>query len=289
MSCCRTSEPATGLAAFATLLLVPAFAAAEPGDFIIGAGAETDSQDGIALSALGDVALGSNTWLSASVSQSGVDLPVRQEVDYLFADIGVDHYFDPIGVRVGVSYWGDSDILDSNDVRASIYSRGDSGTLSFDGEYREFDFEIPALDAFPRASVGFDAKGVGLSGRLDVSERVGLNAAGMSYEYSREFNVGDAARIVDLLTFTRLSVLSSLVDWRASAGVDFRAGLKQWRLNVSRWRGIVDRSNNFGATLSFTTPVSRRADIELSLGYDDSDLYGDVTFLSVFVFLYGGS
>lgn len=271
------------------LTALPLLAAADPGDFVIGAGAETDSQDGLAVSILADVALADDTWLSASASHSGVDLPVRQEVDYLYADLGVDHLFDPVGMRFGLSYWGDSDILDSTDMRGSLYSRGDNGTLSIEGEYREFDFNIPALDALPRATVGFDATGVGLSGRVNVGEAVSLNAAGMSYEYSRDFNAGDAARVVDLLTFTRLSVLSSLVDWRASAGISIDSGLKQWRVNLSRWRGIVDRSNNFGATLSFMTPVSRRADLEISLGYDDSNLYGDVTFLSVFMYFYGGN
>ncbi len=289
MCCYETTIRRTGRLTGLLVALVPLASAADPGDFLIGAGAETDSEDGLAVSVLGDLAIGDKTWLSAGVSHSGVDLPVRQEVDYLYADIGLDHHFDPVGIRFGLSYWGDSDILDSNDLRGSIYSRGDSGTLSVDGEYREFDFNIPALDVLPRATVGFDAKGIGLSGRVDVSDSVSLSASGISYEYSRDFDVGDAARVVDLLTFTRLSVLSSLVDWRGSAGIGIDMGLKRLQFDVSRWRGVVDRSDNFGITLRYMAPMSRRTDIELSIGYDDSDLYGDVTFLSLFVYLYGGN
>ena len=269
-------------------LALPATAAAA-GDFVIGAGVETDSQDSIAFSLLGDVAVGESTWLSASVGYSGVDAPVREEVDYLYVDVGIDHFFDPVGIRFGVSYWGDSDLLDSNDLRGSIYSRGEGRMLSFDAEHRQFTFDIPALDAQPRADVEFDATGAGLSARFDVSDSVSFSASGMSYEYSREFNLGDdAARVVDLLTFSRLSVLSSLVDWRARAGLDFDFGLQSLQLSLSKWRGVVDKSSNVGATIGFLTPVGNRADLEISLGYDDSNLYGDVTFLSVFIYLYGG-
>ena len=272
----------------ALLLTLSAPVLADPGDFVIGGGVEGDSEDGLAFSLLGDVAIADQTWLSASVSESGVDDASRRTVDYLYADLGIDHFFDPVGVRVGVSYWGNSDLLDSVDVRGSLYSRGESTYLSIDAERRDFDFAIPPRDALPRADIGFDATGLGLSGRVDVSDNVSLRGSGMSYEYSREFRLGDAARLTDLLTFSRLSVLTSLVDWRASAGIDVDIGLRQIGFSVSKWRGIVDRSDNVGATITFLTPLTRRTDLELSLGYDDSDLYGDVTFLSAYLYFYGG-
>lgn len=263
-------------------------AMADPGEFVIGAGVEGDSEDGLALTLLGDVAIADATWLSGSIAESGVDDPTRRTVDYLYADFGIDHFFDPVGVRVSVSYWGNSDLLDSFDVRGSVYSRGESTYLSIDAERRDFEFEIPARDTLPDVDVGFDANGIGLSGRVDVSDNVSLRAGGMSYEYSRDFRIGDAARLTDLLTFSRLSVLTSLVDWRASAGIDIDIGMRQLSFNLSRWRGIVDRSTNSGATITFLTPLTRRTDLELSLGHDDSNLYGDVTFLSAYLYFYGG-
>lgn len=272
----------------ALLYVLSASALADPGDFVIGAGVEGDSEDGFAISLLGDVAIADDTWLSGSVSESGVDDPARRTVDYRYADLGIDHYFDPVGVRVGVSYWGNSDLLDSFDVRGSLYSRGESTYLSIDVERRDFDIAIPPRDALPNVDIGFDANGLGLSGRIDVNENVGLRGSGMSYEYSRDFRIGDAARLTDLLTFSRLSVLTSLVDWRANVGIDVDIGLRQLGFSVSKWRGIVDRSDNVGATITFLTPLTQRTDLELSLGYDDSDLYGDVTFLSVYLYVYGG-
>lgn len=273
----------------ALLYAIAATAAADPGDFVIGGGVEGDTEDGFAVTLLGDVAIAEDTWLSGSVAESGVDDPTRRTVDYTYADLGIDHFFEPVGVRLGVSYWGNSDLLDSVDVRGSLYSRGESTYLSIDAERRDFDFAIPRRDALPNVDVGFDATGLGLSGRVDAGDNVSLRAGGMSYEYSREFRTGDAARLTDLLTFSRLSVLTSLVDWRASAGIDVDIGLRQLGFSVSKWQGIVDESDNFGVTLTFLTPLTRRTDLELSLGYDDSNLYGDVTFLSAYLYFYGGN
>ena len=36
------------------------------------------------------------------------------------------------------------------------------------------------------------------------------------------------------------------------------------------------------------TPVGERTDLELGIGYDDSELYGSLAFFSVFLFFYGG-
>lgn len=272
----------------ALLCLLSLPAAADPGDFVVGGGVEGDTEDGFAIAVLGDVAIGDDTWLSGSYSRSGVDDPASRSVDYHYADIGVDHFFEPVGVRLGASYWGNSDLLDSVDVRGSIYSRGESTYLSLDAERRDFDFAIPPRDTLPNVDIGFDATGIGLSGRVDASDAVSLRAGGMSYEYSREFRFGDAARLTDLLTFSRLSVLTSLVDWRASAGIDIDFGLRQLGFSVSKWQGIVDDSDNSGVTITFMTPLTRRTDIELSLGYDDSNLYGEVTYLSAYLYFYGG-
>jgi len=60
------------------------------------------------------------------------------------------------------------------------------------------------------------------------------------------------------------------------------------QLDVAKWRGAFDASDSRSATISFLTPMTDRTDIEISLGYDDSDLYGDVVVLSVFLYFYGG-
>ena len=83
--------------------------------FMIGGGVESDAlKTGSAC--VGDRRCrGSqrDTWLSAGLAKSTVDLGRGLDLESVFADIELDHYFDPVGVRIGASYWGDSDILDS--------------------------------------------------------------------------------------------------------------------------------------------------------------------------------
>lgn len=284
----RDARAAARTIALGVVLLAAAPAVSEPGDFLLGAGLEADSGDGFAATLIGDVAVGESTFLSGSVSHSDFERPSGETVDNLYVDIGVEHYFDPIGVRAGAAYWGDEDLLASRDLRAAVFARGESAYLSLNGEHREFEFTVDGGRFFAPRTIDFDANGLGLSGRLGVSPDVSLQAGGMVYDYSVDFRLGDGDRIRDQLLLSRLSVLSSLVDWRASIGLTVDTGSSSWQFDVSRWVGAIDDSDNVGATLSFLTPMTERTDIEISLGHDDSDLYGDLTFLSVYVFFYGG-
>jgi hypothetical protein len=100
--------------------------------------------------------------------------------------------------------------------------------------------------------------------------------------------IEDTDRVVRLLSISRLSLLSSLIDWRVSAGIGVNFGLQRWQLDVAKWRGAIDGGDNRSVTITFLTPMTDRTDIEISLGYDDSDLYGEVTVLNLFLYFYGG-
>ena len=270
------------------LLLLASNALATEG-YILGFGLEGDSAEGLAASVIGDVALTSNTWLTGSLAKSSLDLPRRQTLETLYGDIGLDHWFEPVGVRIGAAYWGDSDLLDSHDWRGSLYWRGDNATISVDYEFRDFRFELPATDVFPGRSARFDAQGIGLSGRFDLSENVGLNFYGIDYNYSVDLSTDRNQAILELLSFSRLSLINSLVDYSAGAALGVDAGLQRWLFELSTWRGEVDGSITNSATIRLITPMGEKSDIEFGLGVDNSELYGTVTFLSVYMYFYGGS
>lgn len=277
---------------FAVLILSGVFLAtsahAEKGDYILGAGLSADDADGLATTLIADLAVADTTWLSASVGRNRVELPRRQELNTWYADIAIDHYFSPAGIRFGLAYWGDSDIFDSVDVIGALYVRGENGSIAIDAERRDFELNLPPLDVLSRTEIPFHANGIGLSGRIDFSTRTDLHFSGMTYDYNVNLRRADAARVDNLLSISRLSLLSSLIDWRVSAGVGMDFGLKHWRLDVARWRGAIDGGDNHSVTLAFMTPMTDRTDIEFSLGYDDSDLYGQVTVFNVFLYFYGG-
>jgi hypothetical protein len=257
--------------------------------YIIGLGVEGDNAEGLSASLIGDLALTEHTWLNGSIARTQVDLPRMQSIDTWYGDLGIDHWFDPAGIRLGVAYWGDSDILHSRDSRASLYWRGDKAMLAGDFEYRDFRFELPATDFFPGRTIRFDASGTGLSARFNLTDKVSLGLHGMDYDYSVNLRLDSNRGLLDLFSFSRLSLINSLVDYRAGMTLGLDAGKQHWQLGLSSQQVEVDGSTTRSATLRLLTPMGERGDVEFSVGVDSSDLYDTVTFLSVFLYFYGGS
>jgi len=270
------------------LLLLASSAAASEG-YIVGAGIEGDSNGGFALAALGELGITEATWLSATLAHYTVDSAEGIDADSWFADVGVDHWIDPLGVRLGLSRWGDNDSLDSDDWRASLYWRADGFSIAADYEHRDFTFDLPAAGLFPKRTVDFDASGVGATLRFDVSDTVDIGLSGMDYDYGVNLRLDRNRLLADLLSFSRLSLITSLVDYRVGATLGVGAGERRWQFNLSSWEGEADRSSTRSATVSFLNPLGEQTDIEFVLGLDDSELYGNVSFFSVFIYFYGGS
>lgn len=255
--------------------------------FMIGTGAEGDSDGGLSLAVVGGIGLTEDTWLSAALAQSEVELISGRELETEYADIELDHFFGPVGVRLGAAYWGDPDVLTSNDWRASGYFRNDAVTLSFDYEYRDFEFIIPSTDFTMSRRVLFDADGFGVSARFQTSESTNLRLRGIKYDYSVPFRPVENVDAARLLSVTRLSLINSLVDHRASVSLGIEAGKALWDIDLMTWEGAISGSRTRSLTVRYLFPLSKRADMELGLGYDDSELYGDVTFFSLYLFFYG--
>ena len=272
--------------AFLLLLFVSASASAADG-FLLGGGAESDSDGGLSATLIGGVGLGLDTWLSAGFAKSSVDLVSGRKLDTLYADIELDHFFDPIGIRVGAAYWGDSDVLESNDWRGAMYFRNDKAALSLEYEFRDLDFVIPSRDFLASRRVMFDADGFGASARINTSQNTSLRLRGIKYDYSIPFRPVENVDAARLISVTRLSLINTLVDHRASVSLSIDRGLKNWDIELSTWESILDRSRTRSLTVRYLMPMTDKTDIELGIGYDDSELYGDVTFFSLYLFFYG--
>ena len=135
----------------------------------------------------------------------------------------------------------------------------------------------------------FTATGRGLNARLNISDSVSAYVSAMEYDYSVAFQTQESDRIRRLVQISRLSVLSSLVESRVSGGIDIDIGDKVLGLDVSRWEGAVTGSSNDSFTLRFLMPISSRVDMELSLGVDQSELFGDASIGGIRFYYYGGS
>ena len=255
--------------------------------YILGGGVEADSADGLAAAVFADVGLTEKTFLSATLGKSSVELPRGVDLETSYGDIGLDYWFDPIGIRSEVAYWGDNDFLDSIDWRGGVYWRNDRIMLSGDLEYRDFEFNVSGTDAVPGRDVRFHAKGVGLSARFQLSDALSLNVMGIDYRYNVNLNRGGNRDIRDFISASRLSLINSLISYRAGAGLGLDIGEQRWDLDYRTWKGEVDGSITHSATLSLITPIGQRGDIQFGLGVDDSDTYGSITFFTVQFFFYG--
>ena len=258
-------------------------AAANP--IIVGVGGEVDTADSRSLSLFTEVGIGDDTWVSAAFGWTDSD---REVVDITtkYADIAIDHHFRPLGFRLSAAYWGDDDLLDSNDLRASLYLRGDKGSLALELQRRQFDLTIGAGILLDRVVVEFEADGIGFSGSLPLNERLTVYANAMDYDYSRDIRIQPNVDTLRLFSRSRLSMINSLVDYRASAGLDISFGLKSLDLRIARWRTEVDQGDVDSISLGLLLPASNSADAEVRLAYDDSENFGGATVLSVFFYLF---
>lgn len=256
-------------------------------EYVAGLGAEGDTEDSVALTVFGSVAVADETWLSAVAAKtrsSGEEL----DLDTAYLDAGIDHWFGPLGVRVGGAYWGDSDLLDSTDVRASIYWKNDTASLSLDYERRAFDLTIVSRPpSRAEQTVEFDADGVGVNARLRASKRVSLYAGGMSYDYSRDADLLASVALLRGVALSRLSMVNSLLDRRISGGVEVAFGASMLDLRAASWRTAVFRNRVNSLGVGYLTPVGKASDIEFRLASDDSDAFGRATVFSVYLYFYG--
>jgi hypothetical protein len=270
-------------------LLLVAGNAQAGGGYILGGGLEGDSADGLGASLVGEIGITENTWISGAAARNTLDLPFREDLETWYADLGIDHWFEPIGVRAGLAYWGDKNSLESMDWRASVYWRLNRFSIAGDYESRDFSFDLSSVDLFPARRGGFDAEGVGLTMRFELTDSVSVGLSGMDYDYDVNLRLDSSRGLLELLSFSRLSLINSLVDYRAYATFDVEAEKRSWQFDLGTWEGEVDGGRTRSATIRLLNPLGDNADVEFSLGVDDSEIYGTVTFFSVFLYFYGGS
>ena len=277
----------TNLCAALPGLLLAGFVHADGHGYVIGGGAESDTAGGRAVSVFADRGLAENTWLTGAAARTETGRGPLS-LDTLYVDAGLDHWFDPAGVRIAAAYWGDKDILDSVDLRGSLYFRNDTVSLSLDYKRRDFDLTFsPSLIADTR-TVEFYADGIGLTSRVQASKRVSLTISGMSYQYSRDINLQPRIEILRILSTSRLSLMNSLIDYRYSAGIEFRFGLQSIDFRLQNWQTAVDQGRVNSLAIGFLTPVSDRTDMEFRFAYDESENFGNTVSLAAYFYYFGG-
>lgn len=255
--------------------------------FILGAGVEGDSADGRAYTAFSDFSLGEKTWLSLTAAKVDTQGIISNN-DTMLGTAGLDFWLNPIGIRIGAAYWGNSNILDSRDLNSSVYVRGDAGSLSLDYQRRNFEFDLQS-DLLRGRTAKFSANGWGISSRLAMGDSVSFFLGGMAYEYSRNLRIQQDIDVLTFISRSRLSMINNLLDHRFNVGMEFSYGLRSIDVTAGQWQTATDGSTVDSYSIGFLTPLTDRLDAEFRLSYDESDAYGETTAFSVYLYYFGGS
>ena len=109
----------------------------------------------------------------------------------------------------------------------------------------------------------------------------------MSYDYSVDLTRLQNISDLNFLSASRLSLANSLLDHRIDAGMELEFGLKLLSLEIGSRQTTIDSGRVDSYSVGFLFPATDASDIELRVGYDDSDNFGGTTVFSFFWFFYG--
>jgi hypothetical protein len=287
--------------------------------WLVTAGAELDDEDGhrFDLGATWAPTLATSVNAYAGSADTATDL---NNFSSRMASLGVDHWFEPLGVSLDLRWWGDADFFESRELVGTLYYKEEGWRFGLRGEMREsdfdpvrFDVEIPIRNLIVpvsgSAECALDNYGYGAT--VSHTGRIwSVLLAGTQYEYSSpECTITDLVVPPQAGTPGRSRELNRRITSAALARGAELMGSALTReygfLDYSLWGSAALRSglNTFGLdyfhdreefqgfvadTLigSITFPVSDRFDLELRLGATESDLSGRVAFAGVTLFAF---
>jgi len=316
----RSFNPATNLLATCAIFFCALSASAQTTSgesaaparpWMLGVSAQVDDLNSDSLYATFNWGVTEKTWIYLSAGSSHY----KDRLDELSTQsflAGFDHLFGRFGFSADVEAWGDSETVESTELRATVHFGGERYRF-----YLEMEGQDITLSPLRSDNISLDVAGTGVGARLRVnltdSWRLFLRGVSYDYEWSgaslpnrdslTDFcadAVALAASCERLQTFVTLlerrnlfaqSSLAnnSFVDSELSMSMEWDVGTKLIGLNYRKDRAIDrDRSESQSLSGSILFPINYRMDLELNLGRSESDIFRSSTYAGVFFLLYGG-
>ncbi|MEO1034987.1 MAG: hypothetical protein AAFX44_05435 [Pseudomonadota bacterium] len=280
----------------AALLGAWAFAAtASPAyalDYVLGGGVGADDSNGRSLAGLVDVGLTESTFVTLTAAVSDADT-VTSNIETRSYDLTISQDFEPFSFSLGAGRWGDDDLIESDDLRARIAVDVGAWRFGIDGERRDIElvFQIVPIGDFDgrRITAGVNGDGFGGNVRYRGDDGWSVSLRGMTWDYDR--NV-DGLALFDLtrrVNPTTLTLAGALRDSSYLATAEWPIGDHLVGIELGRDELAIGDLVVESATVLWTIPSSARTDLELSLGYSESDDGDGAFYASVFVYFFGGS
>jgi len=278
--------------------LMAGLAAAQPGaaaddvrgSWMLGIGAQVDEDSNDSVLGTFSVGIGSTTWLSFAAGRSSSPAD-RADIEADTLVLGFDHRFAKVGFTVEAEEWGDSGVLETQDLAGSVYFDRDSWRIAFGYETRDIDIPFtvtgPLGNTFRRTfQTGADS--YSLDARVGVGEHWQLYLGVAEYDYERNLNALPRIDSLNLLSTSTLTLANSFIDHERSIGAEREIGRMLLSMRFATDRSAIDDSKFETYDLALLVPLGARVDLEVNMGsgrseFFDSSVYGGLLFL-----VYGG-
>lgn len=256
------------------------------GAWMLGIGAQTDEVGSDSALATLQWGIRPNSWLSVTAGNSSSPAD-RADVEASTLALGFDQRFDRVGFTLGIEHWGDSGVLETDDLRGTVYF--DRQRWRFGFGFATRDIEIPFTLSGPfggtqQRTVSVGAERYSVDVRTAVGERWSLYFGLAEHDYERDLSVLPRIDRFNLLSTSTLTLANSFIDHERSVGVErvFERVVLNFRVATDRSAIDDSRLDTFDAALLL--PIGRRVDVEVNLGHGrsslfDSGLYGGLLFL----------
>jgi hypothetical protein len=274
--------------------LTAGLAAAQPGatpddvkgSWMLGVGAQVDEDSNDSALATFNVGVGRTTWLSFAAGQSSSPAD-RANIEADTLVLGLDHRLPKVGFTLEAEEWGDSGVLETQDLAGSVYFDRESFRIAFGYETRDID--IPFTVTGPlgntiRRTFHTGADSYSLDARVAIGERWKLYLGVAEYDYERNINAVPRLDSLNLLSTSALTLANSFIDHERSIGAEREIGRTLFSMRFATDRSALDDSKFETYEVAVLVPLGARVDLEVNVGSGRSDFfdaghYGGLLFL----------
>lgn len=287
MGTCRLLVASLAFAATAAEAQSPAPSAA--GSWMLGVGGQVDEHGNDGLMGTINVGVARSTWLSFAAGRSTSPAD-RADIEADTLVLGFDHRFDRVGFTLEAERWGDSGVLETEDLAGSVYFANERWRLAFG--YKTRDIEIPFTLTGPfggtlvrTAEVG--AESYAVNARVGLGERWQLYFGLADYDYERDLAVLPRIDALNLLSSSTLTLANSFLEQERSIGVERAIGRGLLTVGYTTDRSAVDGSELETFDVAALIPLGTRVDLEVNLGTGRSDFFDAGTYGGLLFLVYG--
>lgn len=278
--------------------LTAGLAAAQPGaapddvkgSWMFGAGAQVDEDSNDSALATFNVGVGRTTWLSFAAGRSSSPAD-RADIEADTLALGLDHHFPKVGFTLEAEEWGDSGVLETQDLAGSVYFDRESWRIAFGYETRDID--IPFTVTGPlgntiRRTFHTGADSYSLDARVALGERWKLYLGVAEYDYQRNLNAIPRIDSLNLLSTSALTLANSFVDHERSIGAEREIGRALFSMRFATDRSALDDSKFDTYDFAVLVPLGARVDLEVNVGSGRSDFFDAGHYGGLLFLVYGG-